>query len=62
MDQLEDTYIRTGTPELPQDVLDLIKAEYWKMGDPVKAEGVSVEAVRAIATEFLKRAEREAKK
>jgi hypothetical protein len=61
LQHIEDTYVRTGTPSIPQDLLDMIKAEYWAMGDPVKAEGVSAEAVRAIAAEFMKRAEREAK-
>ena len=62
LDHIEETYKLTGTPSIPQDLLDHIKAEYWKHGDPVKAEGVSVETVRAIATEFMKRAEREARR
>lgn len=62
LQHIEDTYKTTGTPSIPQDLLDTIKAEYWRIGDPVKAEGVSAETVRAIATEFLKRAEREARR
>lgn len=60
LDHIEESYKLTGTPSIPQELLDHIKAEYWKHGDPVKAEGVSVETVRAIATEFMKKAERQA--
>lgn len=62
LDHLEETYKRTGTPELPADLLYQIKSEYWRVGDPVSASGVNVDTIRAIATKYMEMAERQARR
>jgi hypothetical protein len=54
---MEETYAVYGEPRIPQELLDDIKQEYWKAGEPTKAQDVTVETLKTIATQMLQEAE-----